>query len=1280
MSQGEQTQDARNAGAIGGMSIRCAVVRPSCPRGLAARMSVCLCVLAGLLTAAAPSQAAVVHPYISQLIGTPKEAFSEELCGVSVDPGTGEVLVSDAGALKPNEEEDPAIDIFKSTNTFVGQINKGAGPEWFFREACSTAVNDATHNIYVANVGEGSAEAEDEKEAVFVYNPSGGKFKFEKKLKLEGANTPAGTFEIPVNGDELEPGGPLHVAIARSSEDIYVSVGEQGLIDHFNEAGEYLSQIVLPAESFPQSITTDSSGNVYAVVIAFEGGNEKTLIDEFSPEGSLVKQVTGVSAGGFGHLTGIAVDSAGHIYVSDALNLVVDEFNQAGAFLGRITGAGSPAGAFAEPSGVATNTAGDVYVSDQTVGRQAGTRGTVDEFGPATAGVGPFLESVGASAVTSTSATVEANVDPSGAQTSYRFEYAPQGGGSFTSLGEVSAGAGEAPERVEGQLTNLQPATTYEYRIVVDVEGHGSETSAVKTFTTEPEGVLSGLPNNRAWELVSQPNKQGALIKGIGGFGTVQASVDGSRITYTATSPTEKNAEANAGPVPLLSVRGGEGWSTREIAPPQTAQATVGGIGTKGVEDKIFSADLTSAIVAPFRPEPLLSPEASEATPYLRNLDDTECNIAETSCYLPIATDKEGYADVASGLPFGGLSFGQGSLFGGVIALGASPDLRHVVMHSDEPLKSGLEGKELYEWSAEAPVAERIQLVSILPDNEPAGEASEPGLGLHLGGGKEDVRNAVSTNGSRIVWNTNRPRHLYLRDTSKGETVQLDAVESGFEPEELASNPQFQTASANGEVVFFTDTEQLTKGSTATSEKPDLYVCRVGTNSEGKLACSLKDLTDAEAIKNSGERAFVQGILPGASEDGSYIYFVADGVLTTQPNSHGEAASPGNCGNTPPLGATCNLYVEHYDSTDEAWEEPAFIARLSNDDAPDWGGRAVESNAGRLEGGNSIQLDRLTARVSEDGQYLAFMSDRSLTGFDNTDASAAAGGAADEEVFLYHVGEGVDCASCNRFGRRPHGAEGHEIANNGEGPLVAERQGNWHGRWLAANVPGWDQWALSGFYQSRYLLNNGELFFNSWDSLVPNDGNSTADVYEYEPNGVGGCSSASGCQAMLSSGESHEESAFLDASANGGDAFFLTAQQLVSADFDQSYDVYDAHDCSESPCSTGAVSPSPCNSSASCQGTPSTSGAGITNPATGTVSSSGSVVQPPTPTTVVQGKKVVKPTRAQLLAKALKACKRIKKHKPRAKCEKTARKKYGAKKKAKSKKASHASVVSRRDR
>ena len=43
------------------------------------------------------------------------------------------------------------------------------------------------------------------------------------------------------------------------------------------------------------------------------------------------------------------------------------------------------------------------------------------------------------------------------------------------------------------------------------------------------------------------------------------------------------------------------------------------------------------------------------------------------------------------------------------------------------------------------------------------------------------------------------------------------------------------------------------------------------------------------------------------------------------------------------------------------------------------------------------------------------------------------------------------------------------------------------------------------FYQSRYLSNDGRLFFNSSDALVPQDTNGKEDVYEYEPDGIGAC-------------------------------------------------------------------------------------------------------------------------------------------------------------------------------
>ena len=102
------------------------------------------------------------------------------------------------------------------------------------------------------------------------------------------------------------------------------------------------------------------------------------------------------------------------------------------------------------------------------------------------------------------------------------------------------------------------------------------------------------------------------------------------------------------------------------------------------------------------------------------------------------------------------------------------------------------------------------------------------------------------------------------------------------------------------------------------------------------------------------------------------------------------------------LDGTCNVYVSH------EGQPPRFIATISSRDNPDYGG---------FGGG----VARQTARVSPDGRWLAFMSERSLTGYDNVDAAS---GQADEEVFLYDaVTGGLSCVSCDPTGARPHGME-----------------------------------------------------------------------------------------------------------------------------------------------------------------------------------------------------------------------------------------------------------------
>jgi hypothetical protein len=85
----------------------------------------------------------------------------------------------------------------------------------------------------------------------------------------------------------------------------------------------------------------------------------------------------------------------------------------------------------------------------------------------------------------------------------------------------------------------------------------------------------------------------------------------------------------------------------------------------------------------------------------------------------------------------------------------------------------------------------------------------------------------------------------------------------------------------------------------------------------------LVDLAPAPA----GQHAGVQAVL-GSSEDGSYVYFVANGVLGNgEPNGNGEAARQGTCVPFAGVGE-CNLYE---------WHEGAirFVAVLTGTDG-DW--------------------------------------------------------------------------------------------------------------------------------------------------------------------------------------------------------------------------------------------------------------------------------------------------------------------------------------------------------
>ncbi len=399
----------------------------------------------------------------------------------------------------------------------------------------------------------------------------------------------------------------------------------------------------------------------------------------------------------------------------------------------------------------------------------------------------------------------------------------------------------------------------------------------------------------------------------------------------------------------------------------------------------------------------------------------------------------------------------------------------------------------------------------------------------------------------------------------------------------------------------------------------------------------------------------MQDFIFGADDSGSNVYLLAQGVLADNENGNGETAQPG----------AFNLYHLAYDGSH--WST-TYIATLSGEDSAEWEGNKVADTA------------FLTARASPNGRYLAFMSSAPITGYDNVDVNPAAKGARDEEVFLYDAAtSSLTCVSCNPSGARPEGVLDRERAEEGLG-LVVDRRFVWgregHEHWLAGNVPGWtSQTQTSALFQSRYLNDEGRLFFNSPDDLVPAATNHKEDVYEYEPSGVGSCeSSTGGCVALISPGNSNRESAFMEATPDGTSAFFLTEANLLPQDTDTAFDIYAARSCTTvSPCQT---IPAPVGEG--CTETDTCRPAGPPLPApegpAGSASLSGPG-NPPAPPAKAQvlGSSSTKPaakplTLKQKLAKALQLCRRKHPHskRKRQQCERLARKHYAPKKASKS--------------
>jgi hypothetical protein len=1222
--------------------------------------------------------------FVSQFPQAPGLSWLHQ--GVAVGHGTGETQVYVAGDETGSGTSEGAVAVFGAAGSLLG-VWKGAdtpsgsfacfecqGPADVAVDDSSTLGDWAAGDVYVADP---------EHMVVNVFTPEA-----EGKEKLAAEPLTGPSPGEPFN----EPDG---VAVNRLNGDLLVtdtSLGERGrtgkVVDIFKPAAlsgqyEFVGRLTGPPDGTFSAIadvaTDGSNGNIFVA-------DQNTAVYEFSAEGSYLGRIAGeqTPAGTFSSVNSVAVDpGTHHVFVGDGravdvfgpdlvipdvttesasnvrpesatLNGTVNpdnageatcrfdwgtthEFGQVAQCSEPVDEGGSPVPVQVVLSGLRPDTT--YYYRLQATNANGTNLGEAAQDRQFTT-PGPGIDEESSSSVTSSSATLDASINPHNAPTSYYFQYGPSTGygTDVPAAPGLTIGSSEGDVQVSRHVQDLLASTTYHYRVVAVSELAPGVFEAFngpdETLTTQPVGGSSVLPDGRAWEMVTPADKLGAQLLGIGGneAAAIQASAAGNAITYVADAPTEIEPPGYTNLLQAFAARGPAGWTSRDISIPHDKSTGIA-IGF-GQEYRFFSEDLSLGAVEPFGSfMPSLSAEASEPTAYLSKqyLGGDVTDQCSGSCYRPLVTGAAGFANVPAGTVFGEEAEGKcqssdsSNLICGPRFVGATPDLSHVVLTSKVALTSTTKaGRQMYEWSGG-----NLTLISVLPDGKPA---TAPTLGF----GELDTRQAISDDGSRITWSAN-DGHLYLRDMARGETVQLDAVQGGSGGGANSAGPQFQIASSDGSKVFFTDTQALTAGSDGSGGGEDLYECVIVVVKDS-LKCDLSDLTP---VGSTGTAKVLGGVL-GVSKDGSWLYFVANGVLASGGAVHGDCGE----GLSPTSSATsCNLYMRHDGTT-------KFVAVLSGGDAPDWSSVLIHS----------------PVRVSSDGRWLAFMSQRELTGYDTHDAVS---GIPDEEVYLYDgVSGSLVCASCDPSGARP---VGQAYPDEGDSLWAGDRVWNSSTTWLASNIPGWTPNMISqSRYQSRYLSDSGRLFFNSDDGLVPRDVNGNWDVYQYEPPGIGDCATSSatfsersdGCVALISSGESGEESGFLDASQTGGDVFFLTSGKLSGQDVDTAIDIYDAHECTaDSPCLPAQpVQPPVCDTGDSCKTAPSPQPVVFGPPPSATFAGSGNVAASVLKSVTPKGL-----TRAQKLARALRACKEKRRGRPRTACMRRARVRYTVKRSSRAK-------------
>jgi hypothetical protein len=297
-----------------------------------------------------------------------------------------------------------------------------------------------------------------------------------------------------------------------------------------------------------------------------------------------------------------------------------------------------------------------------------------------------------------------------------------------------------------------------------------------------------------------------------------------------------------------------------------------------------------------------------------------------------------------------------------------------------------------------------------------------------------------------------------------------------------ASSARFAGSAVDGSRVFFTTDQQLVNGDTDTTG--DLYACDIpdGAPAPVGTANSCSALRQISGVTSS---ARVQSV-PAVSEDGSRVYFVANGVLA---DNLGTSEAPAVDGHA-------NLYLWSSDAAHPAGQI-RFVADVTDPD-PGAGGAPSVANA----------------RMTPDGRYVVFGTSAALI---NAGPGADTDNAADlyrydaQTGALVRVSTGVSGSGGNTPGMDASNIERKGTMTSDGSMIVfvtAEALSPqdidgvtdvyaWHDDGLVSLISD----GLSGGSRAWVTPSGRDIFFVTGGRLTASDSDVNEDIYDARVDG-----------------------------------------------------------------------------------------------------------------------------------------------------------------------------------